>query len=129
MPMAPDMLPYRFAGDFVFNRPDRISIFPEFAAPQFSLYLWVSQKDLFCSGAFKNSRLLSNRIFGWDTKVTLSSPCFRTGYPGLVFHERENLWPWEARSLTNRAQARLCAMCNSRCAGCPNLKHKQKGGG
>ena len=56
---------YRFTGDFVSNRSDKISIFPEFSAPQLSLYLWMSQKDLFCTHSFQKSHHLNNRIFGW----------------------------------------------------------------
>lgn len=109
MPMAPDMFPYRFAGHCVSNGPDKIPIFPKFSAPHFSLYLRISQKDLFRTNAFENSHHQSNRIFEWDTKVTLSPPCLCTGYPGLVFHERENLWPWEERTLTNTSSvATVC---------------------
>jgi len=48
---------YRLAGDFVSNGPDKISIFPKFSTPQFSLYLWMSKKDLFWTELCQNQNI------------------------------------------------------------------------
>src|SRR5208337_2131275 len=59
---------YRITGYFVSNCPDKISVFPKFSTPQFSLYLRISHKDLSCTHAFQNPHYLSNRISGWYTR-------------------------------------------------------------
>jgi len=67
MPMILYIFLYRLTGDFVSNSSDKISIFPKFSTPQLSLYIWVPQKDFFCTNTFENSHDLTNRIFGWYT--------------------------------------------------------------
>jgi len=66
---------YGFTCHFVSNGSEKISIFPKFSTPQFSLYLWISKKDLFCANAFENSHHLTNRISGW----------YRCKYMDMIF--------------------------------------------
>jgi hypothetical protein len=65
MSMIANIVLYRFTGDFVSNRSDKISIFPEFSTPQLSLHFRVSQKDFFRTHALENPHHLPHRIFGW----------------------------------------------------------------
>ena len=67
MSVVTNIVPSRFPGDFVSNCPDKISIFPERSTLQFSLHLWISQKDFFRTRSFEHSQNLSNRIFGWNS--------------------------------------------------------------
>ncbi len=59
---------YRITGYFVSNGPDKISIFPKFSTPQFSLYLRISHKDLSGTHTLHNPHYLSNRRSGWYTR-------------------------------------------------------------
>jgi hypothetical protein len=66
---------YGFTRYLIPNGSDKISIFPKLPTPQFSLYLWISQKDLLCTNAFENSHHLTNRISGW----------YRCKYMDMIF--------------------------------------------
>ena len=65
MSMISNIFLYLLTCHFIPKGSDKISIFPKFSTPQFSLYLWISKKDLFCTHTFENSYHLTNRIFGW----------------------------------------------------------------
>ena len=58
---------YGLTGNFVSNCSNKISVFPEFPSPEFSLYLGMPHKNFFRTHTLENSHNLTNRIFGWYT--------------------------------------------------------------
>ena len=56
-----------FTGGFVSSGAQKISIFAKSTTPQFSFYLWISQKGFFCTQTFSHSHRLSDKILWCNT--------------------------------------------------------------
>lgn len=68
MPMILNILFYCVTRDFISDCSNKISIFPKFSTPQFSLHFWISKKYLLGAYTFENSYYLSNRVFWRDAR-------------------------------------------------------------